>query len=105
MESEILNAIKEDIKTECETITLYDIADKYHFAHSYLSRAIRRNTGRTFLELKNIARLEKVKKMVQEGIPEETIAQHMDIDMMYLRDWFKKHEGVTLYRYIRRVRA
>lgn len=63
-ENALLDSILKNIETNCGIITLQELAEQYHFSENYLSRFIRKNTGKNFKDLSSLYWKEKAKTLL-----------------------------------------
>lgn len=61
---ETIDRILAVIQTHCDRVTLAGLAESFHFSPGYLSRLIRRHTGKSFQELQSYYWLEKAKALL-----------------------------------------
>ena len=64
-QDETIDRIRTTIQSKCDRITLNELAAEYHFSSSYLSKYIKKHTGKTFQELLSFYWLEKAKTLLK----------------------------------------
>lgn len=89
------------IREHCSSITLPDLAARYHKSESYLSRYIHRETGKTFRSLQREFRMRKAADMLEYSkcSVEEVAAAvgYAEVSCFYRN--FKSFYGMTPMRY------
>ncbi|MFD0958178.1 helix-turn-helix domain-containing protein [Paenibacillus chungangensis] len=79
-----------------EELTLQHVADRLHINSSYLSRRFKQETGRSFSDYVQAARMERAHQLLLEGSTVSMAAQDCGFkDASYFIRVFRKHWGVT----------
>jgi two-component system, response regulator YesN len=92
--SKIMKFMEENFHDD---LSLDILAERYHLSTGYLSRLIKKETGRTFMEILTDIRISKAKSLLDKGIYKvNEIADMVGYkDMSYFIQVFKKQTGVT----------
>lgn len=61
---QILQEMKDFICTNCRTVSLRQLAEKFHFNESYLSQYLKKNTGKNFTAFLKSARIAAAERML-----------------------------------------
>ncbi|GEM_PF-262356 len=96
--AEIINYIQEHFT---EDLSLDHLADQFHFSSSYISRLIRKSSGRNFSEILTEARMKHAKELLKDGKlrTSEIGALSGYNDTSYFIQIFRKRYGVTPSEY------
>lgn len=84
-----------------ENININDVAELFFVSRGHLSRLIKQETGKTFVEQLTELRIQKAKQMLlNTDLPAYAIGEKVGIkDPHYFSILFKKIEGIPLNRY------
>lgn len=84
-------------------LSLQAVADRFYMNASYLSRAFKEDTGKTFVETLTELRMEEAKRLLREtGLAGQSIAEQVGMpDVKYFGACFKKYTGETAKAYRR----
>jgi len=95
------------LQTHFHTADLSSTAAHFNFNPSYLSRLIKQNTGKSFMEILHAARLKRVCLLLETtDIPIENLIREVGYaNIHYFYQLFKKHEGSTPYEYRKKFRV
>ena len=102
-ENKEMEDIKQFIKENCgQEISLKNVAEKFAFNYSYLSRLFKEKMGMNFSDYMVLIRIEKAKEYFAKGIYKvDEVAELVGYkSQSYFTDLFKKHNGVTPSQYI-----
>lgn len=84
-----------------ENLNLTDLADKYHFNHSYLTRIFKKQKGQYSLKLINSLRIEDAKELLLN--PEPSVREISEMlgfsDQHYFSRSFKNSTGLSPNEY------
>ena len=84
-----------------ENLSLTDLADKYHFNHSYLTRIFKKQKGQSPLKLINLLRIEDAKELLLN--PELSVREISEMlgfsDQHYFSRSFKNFTGLSPNEY------
>lgn len=96
-----IKSILTDIAQNYEqNISLFDLAEKYHFSESYISRKIRKETGYTFVDILNGIRLMCAANLLKMGEKISDVCEKTGFnDQHYFSQLFKKTFGCTPSNY------
>lgn len=99
--SQLITKIINHISNNLSTVSLRELSETFNYSMSYLSRFIRNQTGKSFLEITQDLRLEKAKQYLEAGtLSVEKIACLVGYnDVSYLHNVFKSHYGISPARY------
>ena len=88
-----------------ENLNLTDLADKYHFNHSYLTRIFKKQKGQSPLKLINSLRIEDAKELLLN--PELSVREISEMlgfsDQHYFSRVFKASTGMSPKEYRKKV--
>lgn len=89
------------IQCNYKTVSLTELRGKYHFQQQYISKIIKRETGKTFTELKQALRLQNAAELLQETkLSISDIAAELNYsDQSHFTRYFKAEYGVTPNQY------
>lgn len=83
-----------------QNITLTDLAQKYHFSESYISRKIKKETGYSFVDILNGIRLMCAANLLKQGEKISVVCEKTGFkDQHYFSQLFKKIFGCTPSNY------
>lgn len=96
-----IKSILTDIAQNYEqNISLSDLAEKYHFSESYISRKIKKETGYTFVDILNGIRLMCAASLLKTGEKISDVCEKTGFnDQHYFSQLFKKTFGCTPSNY------
>lgn len=96
-----IKSILTDIAQNYEqNISLADLAEKYHFSESYISRKIKKETGYTFVDILNGIRLMCAASLLKTGEKISDVCEKTGFnDQHYFSQLFKKTFGCTPSNY------
>lgn len=99
--SNTIKSILTDIAQNYEqNISLSDLAEKYHFSESYISRKIKKETGYTFVDILNGIRLMCAASLIKTGEKISDVCEKTGFnDQHYFSQLFKKTFGCTPSNY------
>lgn len=99
--SNTIKSILTDIAQNYEqNISLSDLAEKYHFSESYISRKIKKETGYTFVDILNEIRLMCAASLIKTGEKISDVCEKTGFnDQHYFSQLFKKTFGCTPSNY------
>ena len=112
IETELLQQVAEDnrdienieeyIRNNCaRDISLHEVAEKFNFNYSYLSRLFKKNTRMNFSDYLVYLRIEKAKGYLLSGYKTDEVAQMVGYNKAaYFRELFKKQTGMTPSQYV-----
>ncbi|NLD50413.1 MAG: response regulator [Clostridiaceae bacterium] len=97
--NEIIEYMKENLSEQ--ELSLAGVAKQFYLNSSYLSRAFKQETGRTFVEFMTGIRIEKALKLFKEtDLMLYEVAQEIGIpDPNYFGKCFKKYVGMSVNEY------
>lgn len=98
-----IEKIEQYIRSNCERdISLHEVAQKFSFNYSYLSRLFKKTTRMNFSDYLVYLRIEKAKEYLLSGRYKiDEIAQMVGYNKAsYFRELFKKQTGMTPAQYI-----
>lgn len=91
------------INQHCAEVSLVQLKEEFSYSTGYLSKLIQKHTGKSFSELTNYFRLEKVRTALEDSsvsIPDLVQMSGFN-DVSYLNKAFKKRYGLTPAQYRR----
>ena len=99
--SNTIKSILTDIAQNYEqNISLSDLAEKYHFSESYISRKIKKEPGYTFVDILNGIRLMCAASLIKTGEKISDVCEKTGFnDQHYFSQLFKKTFGCTPSNY------
>jgi YesN/AraC family two-component response regulator len=100
---EVLSYLKENFRDP--GLTLQSAADRFFMNPSYLSRAFKQDTGKTFVEYLTGLRVEEAARLLaDDDLSSYEIGERVGIpDVKYFGVCFKKYKGFTLAEYRKRA--
>ncbi len=106
--SPLVESILKDISEHfSEPISLESIADRFSMNASYLSRLLKKETGRNFVRILTETRIEESKKLLKD--PKNRVSDVAEmvgyIDYDYFYRVFKKAEGISPTEYVKGQKA
>lgn len=98
--SAIKSILTEIAQNYDQNITLTDLAQKYHFSESYISRKIKKETGYSFVDILNGIRLMCAANLLRQGEKINDVCEKTGFkDQHYFSQLFKKIFGCTPSNY------
>lgn len=100
---EVLAFLQEGFRSP--DLTLQSVADRFFINSSYLSRAFKQDTGKTFVEYLTGLRMEEAARLLaNEGLRSYETGEKVGIpDAKYFGVCFKRYYGLTLAEFRKRV--
>lgn len=100
---EVLTYLKENFRDP--SLTLQSVADRFFINPSYLSRAFKQDTGKTFVAYLTGMRMEEAARLLSsEGLRSYEAGELVGIpDAKYFGVCFKKYKGLTLAEFKKRT--
>ena len=85
------------VETNCETVSLEQMQERYHFSLSYLNRIFKKETGITIKQYILDRRMEKARKMLEQtDLTVTEVAERMGYESSaYFITSFRKYYGIT----------
>ena len=95
------------IQIHYATVTLSELAERFHYQQPHISRLLKRETGKTFNELKQSLRLSRAAELLrQTDLPIQQIAADLDYsDQSHFARHFRSVYGVTPKAYREHTQA
>ncbi len=89
------------IITHCQTITLEQLATHFHYNPTYLSRYLKKQTGKSFTDIRQLARIELAKDLIRNSDHDfATISAKVGYaSERQFTQLFKNHLGMTPAQY------
>ena len=89
------------ISDHFSTVTLQQVAEKFHYTTSYLSKYIQKHTGKSFSDLVTSFKMEKARQLLlNTTLSLNDIASAIGYsERSYFERMFKRYYSVTPYQY------
>ena len=94
------------ISSNCRSVTLADLAERFHYNPTYLSRLLDKTMGRSFLELRAEMRMEKARKLLEttEYAPSQIAEEVGYQNMSHFYKVFRESTGSSPREYRKKFR-
>ena len=94
-------AIVKYIQDNFRTVTLQDVAERFHYEPSYLGKQLKSHLGKSYTELVSGLRIEKAKTLLRgTGLPMERIAEQSGFQSaVHFSRSFRQHTGMSPREY------